>query len=180
MEWELELLAVRSHIDLGCFAQTLPATQLARTSVKARAVWQVRSRGLQSGRDWRLKEDPSRLRRLPLLFPQQAYHPAPARVRTLVQPSFLPMATMNINRSASPWRFSDRSKGGCPDLPTLSISVAESNCMIRLATWQNRLPSNNYAPSSVPPSTRQSTRRELALPDSIAYGQALLQARRYC
>src|SRR5437899_5190113 len=76
------------------------------------------------------------------------------------------------------WRFSDRSEGGCPGLPTLSFSVAESNCMIRLATWPNRLPCNNCRPSSVPPSPRQSTRRKLALPNSIAYGQVLLQARR--
>src|SRR2546429_6925221 len=100
MEWELELLAVRSHIDLGFFAQTLPATQLTRTSVKARAVWPVRSRGLQSDRDKRPKEDPSRLRRLPLLFPQQAYLLASTRVRTLAQNPVSLLATMNINRSA--------------------------------------------------------------------------------
>src|SRR5207302_411140 len=66
----------------------------------------------------------------------------------------------------------------CLDLPTLSFSVAESNCMIRLATWPNRLPCSNCRHSSVPPSPRQSTRRKLALPNSIAYGQVLLQARR--
>src|SRR6266487_6669489 len=122
MEWERKLLAVRSHIDPGFSAQTLPATQLTRTSVKARAVWPVRSRGLQSDRDRRLKEDRSRLRRLPLLFPQQAYLLAPTRVRTLAQTPVSLMPAMNINRSVSHGGLATGARG-CPGLPTLSFSV---------------------------------------------------------
>src|SRR6266487_2363189 len=114
MEWERKLSAVSSHIDLGFFEQTLPATQLTRMFVKDRAVWPVRSRGPPSDRDRRLKEDPSRLRRLPLLFPQQAYLLTPTRVQTLTQTPVSLMATMNMNRSASHGGLATGTNGSAP------------------------------------------------------------------